>query len=247
MNPPKPKKKKKIGRQSLRFTRNRFVLRESGRLFIAKLGDIAVRWSQPLPSEPSSVTIVKDATGRYFASFVVETEDKPLPELDQEETDTGIDLGLSSYAVLRGRKIASPKFFRRQEKKLRRAQRHVSRTQKGSNNRRKEDLNVKGMGTRRGRLGKSVHDQSLGVFARTLQAKCHRYGRGFVEVDRWFPSTQLCSTPGCGALCSPKGRDQLRIHQWVCGCGAVHDRDQNAESNLRAEGRRLLAAGPAER
>lgn len=87
MNPPKPKKK--IGRQSLRFTRNGFVLRESGRLFIAKLGDIAVRWSRPLPSEPSSVTIVEDATGRYFASFVVETEDKPLPELDQEEPTPG--------------------------------------------------------------------------------------------------------------------------------------------------------------
>ncbi|MDF3142404.1 transposase [Streptomyces sp. T21Q-yed] len=200
-----------------------------------------------------------------------------------EETDTGIDLGLSSYAVLRGRKIASPKFFRRQEKKLRRAQRHLSRCQKGSNNRRKaqlavakihariadkrrdfieqettrivresqavyvEDLNVKGMGTRRGRLGKSVNDQSLGVFTRTLEAKCHRYGRGLVKVDRWFPSTQLCSAPGCGVLRGPKGRDQLRIRQWVCDCGAVHDRDQNAEYNLRAEGRRLLAAGLAER
>ncbi|KUO21922.1 helix-turn-helix domain-containing protein [Streptomyces dysideae] len=76
---------------------------------------------------------------------------------------------------------------------------------------------VKGMGTRRGRLGKSVHDQSLGVFARTLEAKCHRYGRAFIKVDRWFPSTQLCSPPGYGALrgadCSPQGlrRDKTPV------------------------------------
>ncbi|GAA3372658.1 hypothetical protein GCM10020367_28490 [Streptomyces sannanensis] len=54
-------------------------------------------------------------------------------------------------------------------------------------------MNVKGMATRRGRLGKSVHDQSLGMFIRTLQAKCARYGRTFIRVSRWFPSTRLCS------------------------------------------------------
>lgn len=276
-----PKLKKKTGRQAIRLTRNGFTLRENGKLFIAKLGDIQVRWSRPLPSEPSSVTVIKDAAGRYFASFVVEAEDEPLPELDWEETDTGIDVGLSCYAVLRGRKIASPKFFRRQEKKLRHAQRKLARCQKGSNNRRKaklavakihakiadkrrdfieqettrivresqavylEDLNVKGMGSAKGKRGKSVYDQSLGTFARALEAKCARYGRGFVKVDRWFPSTQLCSA--CNALAGPKGVAQLGVRRWVCACGAEHDRDENAEINLRAEGRRLLAAGPAER
>ncbi|WP_409474920.1 RNA-guided endonuclease InsQ/TnpB family protein [Streptomyces sp. HC307] len=108
-----------------------------------------------------------------------------------------------------------------------------------------EDLNVKGMASAKGKRGKSVHDQSLGMFARTLEAKCRRYGRGFVRVDRWFPSTQLCSN--CGALTGPKGITQLGIRKWTCACGAVHDRDGNAEINLRHEGRRLLAAGPAER
>jgi putative transposase len=279
MNP--PKLKRKTGRQTLRFTRNGFALRDNGKLFIAKLGEVEVRWSRPLPSEPSSVTVIKDPAGRYFASFVVATEDKPLPELDLEETQTGIDLGLSCYAVLRGRKIASPKFFRRQEKKLRRAQRKLSRCQKGSHNRRKaklavskihariadrrrdfieqattrivresqavylEDLNVKGMGSAKGKRGKSLHDQSLGMFARTLEAKCARYGRGFAKVDRFFPSTQLCSA--CGALTGPKGVEQLGVRRWVCDCGAEHDRDGNAELNLRREGRRLLAAGHAER
>jgi putative transposase len=276
-----PKMKKKSGRQSIRLTRNGFTLRENGRLFVAKLGDVLVRWSRSLPSEPSSVTIVKDPAGRYFASFVVETADTPLPELDLDDTETGIDLGLATYAVLRGRKISSPKFFRRQEKKLRRAQRRLSRAQKGSSNRRKaklavskihariadarrdfieqettrivresqavyvEDLNVKGMGSTKGRRAKSVHDQSLGIFARTLEAKCARYGRGFAKVDRFFPSTQMCSA--CGSVEGPKGLEGLRIRSWACSCGAVHDRDENAEANIRAEGRRIFAAGPAEK
>ncbi len=274
-----PRFKKKTSRQTVRFTKAaRFSLTGDGRLRLPKIGDVRVRWSRELPCEPSSVTIVKDAAGRYFASFVVEVADKPLPELDWEETDTGIDLGLSSYAVLRGRKIASPKFFRRQEKKLKRAQRKLSRCEKGSNNRKKaklavakihariadkrrdfieqettkvvresqaaylEDLNVKGMA--RGRVGRSVHDQSCGAFARTLEAKCARYGRTFVKVDRFFPSTQLCSH--CGALTGPKGKEGLWIRTWTCDCGTRHDRDQNAEYNLRLEGRNIVAAGRAD-
>jgi putative transposase len=270
-----PKFKKKTSRQAVRFTKAaRFSLTEDGKLRLPKIGDVKVRWSRTLPSAPSSVTVIKDAAGRYFCSFVVEAEDKPLPELDWDDTDTGIDLGLSSYAVLRGRKIKTPKFFRRAEKKLRRAQRKLSRCQKGSNNRRKaklavakvhariadqrrdfieqettrivrenqaaylEDLNVKGMAKS---FGKSVHDQSLGMFARTLEAKCARYGRTFVTVDRFFPSTQLCSN--CGALTGPKGKEGLRIRIWTCACGAVHDRDQNAEHNLRREGRSIVAEG----
>ncbi|MFC5724400.1 RNA-guided endonuclease InsQ/TnpB family protein [Streptomyces gamaensis] len=270
-----PKFRKKTGRQAVRFTRNaRFAVTGDGRLRLPKIGDVEVRWSRRLPSEPSSVTVIKDAAGRYFCSFVVETGDKPLPELDRDDSDTGIDLGLSSYAVLRGRKIRTPKFFRRAERRLKRAQRKLSRCRKGSSNRRKarqavakvhariadrrrdfieqettrvvresqavylEDLNVKGMAQG---FGKSVHDQSWGMFARTLEAKCARYGRTFVKVDRFFPSTRLCSH--CGALTGPKGREGLRIRTWTCDCGTTHDRDQNAEYNLRLEGRSIVAEG----
>jgi putative transposase len=94
---------------------------------------------------------------------------------------------------------------------------------------------------RSGKFGKSVHDQSLGMFTRTLEAKCARYGRTFVKVSRWFPSTQLC--PHCGSLSGPKGREGLRIRTWTCDCGTIHDRDGNAEHNLRLEGRRIVAEG----
>ncbi|EFL18341.1 zinc ribbon domain-containing protein [Streptomyces sp. C] len=63
----------------------------------------------------------------------------------------------------------------------------------------------------------------------------------FVKVDRWFPSTQLCSH--CGALDGPKGLEGLSVRSWRCACGARHDRDENAELNLRLEARSLVAEG----
>ncbi len=108
-------------RQAVRFTRNaRFAVTAGGRLRLPKIGDVLVRWSRELPSEPSSVTVVKDAAGRYFASFVVEVDTEPLPPV---ESEAGIDLGLTTFAVLsNGKVVDSPKFLRRAERKLRTAQ-----------------------------------------------------------------------------------------------------------------------------
>lgn len=275
-----PRFKKRASRQSIRVNRNAFSLTQKRRLYVAKVGDLKVRWSRELPAVPSSVTVIKTAAGRYFASFVIEVAAQPLPVLSEDQ-DTGIDLGLSSFAVLRGRVIASPRFLRQAERRIRKAQRELARKRNGSANRRKtrvklakaharvanrrrdfieqettrivrenqavyvEDLYVKGMAVRRGRRGKSVGDQALGAFTRTLEAKCARFGRGFAKVGRWFPSTQLCSA--CGTVEGPKGLAGLKARTWVCGCGAVHDRDANAEHNIRAEGRRVLAEGRSER
>jgi putative transposase len=91
-----------------------------GKLRLPKIGDVPVRWSRPLPAEPSSVTVIKDAAGRYFASFVILAKPAPLPETDRV---IGVDLGLTHFAVFSdGRKVGSPRFLRRAEKKLRRAQ-----------------------------------------------------------------------------------------------------------------------------
>ena len=125
---------RKDSRQSVRFTANaRFKVLGNGRLRLPKIGDVPVRWSRALPSAPSSVTVIRDAAGRFFASFVIETEPQPLPETDAE---CGIDLGLGHFAVMDdGTKVAAPKFLRRAEKKLKRAQRDLSRKHKGSANR----------------------------------------------------------------------------------------------------------------
>lgn len=95
-------------------------------------------------------------------------------------------------------------------------------------------------------MAKSVADAAFGMFLSRLESKARRAGRAFARVDRYFPSTRLCSAPGCGALTGPKGLDGLAVRQWRCGCGAVHDRDANAEINIRREGRRLVAEGHAD-
>ena len=111
---------RKDTRQAIRFTRNaRFLVTPGGKLRLPKIGDVPVRWSRPLPSLPSSVTVIKDCAGRYFASFVIQTEPDALAET---EPVIGIDLGLTHFVVLSdGRKIGSPRFLRRTEKKLKRA------------------------------------------------------------------------------------------------------------------------------
>ncbi len=276
-----PRFKRRSGTQTAEYTRRGFRLKEDGRLYVAKVGDLKVTWSRELPAEPSSVTVVKTVTGKYYASFVIAVEDDAdlLEPLDDPDAETGIDLGLKSFAVLRGGKvIESPKFFRQMERKLKKAQRALSRKRKGSNNRAKarirvgkihekikhtrsdwvnqqvamivaenqgiyvEDLNVRGLS--RGRAAKSVQDAAFGIFLSRLESKAARAGRTFVRVDRYFPSTRLCSA--CGALTGPKGLDGLSIRQWVCGCGTRHDRDANAEINIRREGKRLVAAGHAD-
>jgi putative transposase len=133
---------RKDSRQAIRFTKNsRFKVLDSGRLRLPKIGDVAVRWSRRLPSEPSSVAVIKDAAGRYFASFVVQTsQDETLPLSDAE---VGIDLGLTHFAVLSdGTKVAAPKFLRRAARKLKRLRQDLSRKQRGSNNRKKAVVQV---------------------------------------------------------------------------------------------------------
>ena len=87
------------------------------------------------------MTIIRDAAGRYFASFVVETtSDDPLPPVGAE---VGIDLGLTHFAVLsNGTKVPAPKFLRRAARKLRRLQQDVSRKQRGSSKRKKAVVKV---------------------------------------------------------------------------------------------------------
>lgn len=252
-------------RQSIRFTRNARFSVTGGTLRLPKIGGVQVSWSRELPAEPSSVTIIKDSAGRYYASFVVEVDNDPLPPTPDE---AGIDLGLSSFAVLSdGRVIAAPKFLRRAERKLRKAQQNLSRKQKGSRNRAKarlrvakaharvadsrrdfahkqstriirenqavfvEDLCVSGLV--RTRLAKSVHDAGWSQFVSMLEYKAVLHGRMFGKVDRFFPSSQLCSE--CGVQDGPK---PLSIREWTCkACGTVHDRDLNAAKNILAAGR----------
>ncbi len=247
---------RKDRRQAVRFTANaRFKILSGGRLRLPKIGDIEVRWSRDLPSTASSVTVIMDAAGRYFASFVVEAGDDPLPDAG---TEVGIDLGLTHFAVLSdARKVANPRFLRRAERKLRMAQTALSRKVKGSSNRAKARVKVARVharvaDTRRDWLHKEstriiretqavyVEDLCVAGLGRTRLAKSvHDAGwsafTGMLEYKaarhgRTFRRIGRFEPTSqvCSACGIKDGPKPLAVREWTCqACGTAHDRDVN--------------------
>ncbi|MBG0817732.1 IS200/IS605 family element transposase accessory protein TnpB [Planomonospora sp. ID82291] len=263
-------KSKRRSRASAEYTRSAFRWRD-GRLTLAKMdAPLDIVWSRPLPegAQPSTVTVSKDAAGRWFVSLLVEETIRPLEPVDAA---VGVDAGITSLLTLStGEKITNPKHERRDRRRLVRAQRALARTAKGSNNRAEARLKVARVHARitdrrrdflhklttrlvrenqtvviedltvRNLVGnhnpaRAASDASWRELRSMLEYKTAWYGRDLVVIDRWFPSSRLCSN--CGAV---REAMPLGVRTWRCACGAVHDRDVNAAKNI-------LAAGLAER
>jgi putative transposase len=267
-----PKPRRKRGRQSIRLTRNGFRL-HGERLYVPKVGDIKVEWSRELPSVPSSVTVIREPDGRYYASFVVERETVPLPSCDRE---VGIDLGLNALVVTSdGESIPNPRFLRKAQRRLKRAQRALSRKQKGSANRAKAKHRVAVLhrkvrdarldhahktALRLVRDNQAVYAEDLAVsgLMRTRLAKSvadagwsqlmRCIQQKAIQFGRGFSKIGRFEPTGqvcscCGARDGPK---PLSIREWArAACGSLHDRDVNAARNILAAGRadRLNACG----
>ncbi|MFE7748576.1 RNA-guided endonuclease InsQ/TnpB family protein [Streptomyces sp. NPDC057428] len=100
-----------------------------------------------------------------------------------------------------------------------------------------EDLTVRNM-VRNRSLARAISDASWAEFRTMLEYKAGWYGRDVVVVDRFFPSSKLCSN--CGTIAS---KMPLHVRTWTCGCGTVHDRDVNAAKNLLAAGLAVTVCG----
>jgi putative transposase len=253
---------------------------------------IKVNFSRRVDQVPTSVTIVRKASGKYFASFVVDVVSPQLPKTGQS---VGIDFGISRLATLStGERIANPKHGNKFAVRLRRRQKSVSRKyearkvqravvkkaggdpntvqvskreirarkavagvyEKIANCRKDkldkfttdivrrfdciyiEDLNLRGM-VKNHSLARSLADVGIGSAVRMLESKAAASGKVVVKIDRWFPSSKLCS--GCGHLLD---KLDLSVREWDCpSCKAHHDRDENAAANIQAVGQTVSAHG----
>ncbi|MDA2811513.1 RNA-guided endonuclease TnpB family protein [Nocardiopsis sp. RSe5-2] len=96
-----------------------------------------------------------------------------------------------------------------------------------------EDLSVRNM-VKNHSLARAISDAAWYGLRNMLEYKTGWYGRRLLLVDRWFPGSKLCSTPGCSHI---NDRMPLNVRSWTCPqCGTLHDRDVNAARNILAAG-----------
>jgi len=265
-----PRFKRKSNAQAFRLTRGGFSIRDSGKLYLAKIGEVKVQWSRELPSEPSSVTVIQDAAGRYFVSFVCEVEPVQHPAPND---GVGIDLGIATFATLStGEKIANPRILQQQLKKLRRLQKSLSRKVKGSKRyqvARKKAARLHArikdtrtdflhkLSTKLVRENQALVLENLNVsgmvknrrLARAISDVGWRQFRTLLESKsiRYGRDFQVISrweptSQRCSSCGELGGKKPLDVRSWTClHCGAEHDRDLNAAVNIKQ-----VAAGHAE-
>ncbi|GAA2832253.1 RNA-guided endonuclease InsQ/TnpB family protein [Crossiella cryophila] len=228
-------KARKDNRQSARFTRNGFSLRPNGRLYVAKVGEVRVRWSRDLPSKPSSVTIIREPDGHHYASFVVDVQPRPLLVIEQE---AGIDLGIARLATVadtRGnrRDIGNPRHLSRRQRKIARLEREKSRRLKGGANRAKSRRKVAVQHSKTARARRDYHHKQALTVVRENQAvyvedlnivgmvRNRRLARALHDVG-WGQFLRLLAEKAVRF-----GRTVHRVNRWLpstktcSGCGHV--------------------------
>ncbi|MCG6136352.1 MAG: transposase [Nostoc sp. LLA-1] len=259
-----PKFKKRRAAQSARFRKGGFKVGRKS-VYLAKIGQVEVVWSRALPAEPSSVTVIKDAAGRYFVSFVVEIQLLPLPQLNNA---VGVDLGITTFATLStGEKVDAPKPLKKRIGRLRRLSKNLSRKTRGSKRyevarQHKAKLQAKLKDTRIDFLHKlstklirenqAIILEDLNVsgmlknrkLSRAISDLGWRQFRTFLEgkAEKYGREFRVISrweptSQTCSYCGFRGGKLDLSIREWIClNCETTHDRDVNAATNIKAAG-----------
>lgn len=114
---------------SFTFKQSGFSIREN-KLFLSKIGSVKIVLHRPMEGQVKTLTVRRDAVGNWYACFSCEVPEHPHPRC---ETAVGVDVGLESFLTLsNGEKVANPRFFRKDEKALVKAQRQLSKAEKGT-------------------------------------------------------------------------------------------------------------------
>jgi putative transposase len=265
---------KKAGHFAFRIPQR--VRIEDGRVYVPKIGSVRIRQSREVEGRSKSATFKRDATGHWYVSLTTEFR-MPDAEPPAPAKPVGVDLGLKDLFVLSsGERIEAPKFARKAARKLRKAQKSVSRKKLGSHRREKAKRRVarvycKVSNQRSDFIHKlttnltreydciCVEDLSIKGLAKTklsrsvLDAAFGEFVRQVEYKATW--SFQRSAKIGrffpSTKLCSECGTVNpnltLADRVWLCdSCGTQHDRDLNASTNILAEGMRLVAAGQTE-
>jgi len=265
-------------RDRARFRIPQRVKIKDGTVNIPKIGDIRIFQSQEVAEKTKGATFKRAADGKWYVSLVVELEipDVPIPTPDPAET-VGIDVGLIDFATFSdptAQPIPAPKSFRKGQRRLRRAQRTVSRRKHGSRRRAKavvkaDVVHRKFADQRRDFQHKlstkivgqyaavCVEDLALSGLARTKLAKsfhdaaCGEFFRQLRYKCLWNRKHFITidrffpSSKMCNVCGALNDRLTLSDREWDCACGTHHRRDFLAACNIKDEGLRTLAAGQA--
>ncbi|TDC62970.1 transposase [Actinomadura sp. GC306] len=263
-------KSRKRSRASAEYTRSAFAYTE-GRLTLAKMKEpLHIVWSRPLPDgvTPSTVTVSRDAAGRWFVCLLCQVTIRPMEPTEQA---VGLDAGITALVTTSaGEKVFNPRHERCDRRRLRKAQRALSRKQPGSANHAKARLRLAHihakvadrrrdflhkLTTRLVRENQAVVIEDLNVkgmvrnhrLARAITDAAWREMRSMLEYKcSWYGRELVVidrwfpSSKRCSECGAVQEAMPLGVRTWACLCGAVHDRDVNAARNL-------LAVGLAER
>ncbi|WP_447886916.1 RNA-guided endonuclease InsQ/TnpB family protein [Serratia fonticola] len=267
-----PAFKSKRHKQTAELTTSAFKYRE-GKLYMAKSKmPLDVRWSRPLPSVPSTITLSRDATGRYFVSCLCEFEPVSLP---LSAKTVGIDVGLKDLFVTdSGLKTSNPRHTAKYAVRLALLQRRLSKKARGSKNRTKARLKVARLHAKIAdcrmdnlhKLSRKLINENQVVCVESLKVKNMlrnpKLSRAIADAG-WSELVRQLQYKGAWAgrsvvaidpffptskRCSSCGftmeKMPLDIRNWHCPeCGEDHDRDINAARNIKAAGLAVLAHG----
>lgn len=272
-----PAFKRKEARQSASYTERGFSFDAERRILkLAKIGAIKVKWSRKVIPQPSSIRLIRTASGKYFVSLVVETQPAPLPETGES---VGIDFGVARLATLsNGERISNPKHGARWQRRLAFYQKRLARATKGSRRRMKVKRHVariheKIANSRSDTLHKlstdlvtrfdvicveDVHLRGM-VKSHSLARSLHDASIGTAvrmieEKAQRYGKTVVKidrwfpSSKTCSDCGHIVEKLPLSVREWACPeCGTIHDRDANAAANILAVGHTVSAQGGTRR